>query len=238
MPFPCHNLPEMSLNTLGTLFFVFLTTALWCDAKAQNRNFLLQISLGVGNSGFQIEDVGEDEVKRIYYPVGGIHLQKRISPSWALDAFPNVDMSGNRRILETPIGQITEIRSTSAFLNLSLHPKYIPGRSFYVSLGPEISYLLWNYGSTYQGDERLSNIRETDFFNRTNLLISSSVGFSQKVGESRKNAPVQIDVFWHLEFRAKKGITNILNRDVFGNNASSTILSFELVTGISFASKR
>ncbi|MEO1437159.1 MAG: hypothetical protein AAFV80_16575, partial [Bacteroidota bacterium] len=110
--------------------------------------------------------------------------------------------------------------------------------SFYVSFGPELSYLLWNFGSTFSGAERQSNINETEFFNRTNLLVSASIGLSKKVGESRKKAPVQIDALWFLEFRGKQGITNILNADAFNDEVSSRILSFELVTGFSFASKK
>jgi hypothetical protein len=49
---------------------------------------------------------------------------------------------------------------------------------------------------------------------------------------------VQIDALWYLEFRVKKGLTNILNKDVFGDDESSTIFSLEIVTGISFASKK
>jgi len=67
--------------------------------------------------------------------------------------------------------------------------------------------------------------------------LSSSVGFSKKVEESRKNAPIQIDLLWYLELRMKKGVTNILKEDFFGDLTSS-ILSFELVTGISFSSKK
>lgn len=208
------------------------------EVKAQNKNFIVSLALGAGNSGFKIENEGEDELKRIFYPTGGLQIQKRINSNWAINIYPNVGMSGNRRLLKTPVGNITEVKSTSSFVNLGLHPKYYLNNDVYFSLGPEISYLLWNYGSTYKEDERQSNIKETEFFNRTNLLASSAIGLSKKVEESRKNAPVKIDALWYLELRIKKGITNILNKDVFGDNVSSTILSFELVTGISFASKK
>ena len=107
------------------------------------------------------------------------------------------------------------IKSTSAFINLAVHPKYFFNKGLFLSVGPEVSYLIWNYGSTYNKDERLSNIKETKYFNRTNLLISSSIGVSTKIGESRKKAPIQIDALWYLELRIKKGLTNILNSDYF-----------------------
>ena len=219
------------------LIICALTFCCTIKTKAQNRHFIVSVSLGLGNSGFNIENENEDELKRIYYPTGGLQIQKRINSKWAINIYPNVGMSGNRRILKNPVGVITEVKSTSAFVNLGLHPKYFLNESFYFSFGPEISYLLWNYGSTFNGDERQSYIKETELFNRTNLLVSSSIGLSKKVGESRKNAPVQIDALWYLEFRIKKGVTNILNKNVFGNGVSATILSFEIVTGISFASK-
>jgi len=199
---------------------------------------IVNLSLGAGNSGFKIESQTQDELKRIYYPTGGLQFQKRMSPKWAINFYPHVGLSGNTRVVNSPQTNITEVNSTSAFVNLSVHPKYYLNESIYFSFGPEVSYLLWNYGTSYIGDERQSRIEETEFFNRTNLLASASIGFSKKVGESRKNAPVQIDALWFLELRAKKGITNILNRDIFGEDLSSTILSFEIVTGISFASKK
>jgi len=228
----------MRNRIIGILIYFTFTFCLAINTQAQNRNFIVNLSLGAGNSGFQVENEGNDELKRIFYPLGGLQIQKRINSKWAINIYPNVGMSGNRRLLSTPIGNITELRSTSAFVNLGLHPKYYLNESLYLSLGPEISYLLWNYGSTFNGDDRLSNVKETEFFNRTNLLASSSIGLSKKVGESRKNAPVQIDALWYLEFRAKKGITNILDRNVFGDDVSSTIFSLEIVTGISFASKK
>ena len=146
-------------------------------------------------------------------------------------------MSGNRVELSMPITNITEVKSTSAFFSLAAHSKYFINKDFYFSVGPEVSYLMWNYGSTYIDDERQTYLKETEFFNRTNFLVSSSVGFSKKVEESRKNAPIQIDLLWYLELRMKKGVTNILKEDFFGDLTSS-ILSFELVTGISFSSKK
>ena len=226
-------------NYKWRLLLLFILSMFYAQeyAIAQNRNFIVSLSLGAGNSGFEIEDQGDDEIKRIYYPTGGIQVQKRINSKWAINIYPNVGMSGNRRILANPMGNITEIKSTSAFVNLSVHPKYHLNKTVYFSLGPEVSYLIWNYGSTYNDDERLSNVKETEFFNRTNLLVSSAIGISKKVGESRRDAPLQIDVLWHLELRIKKGITNILDSDFFEDDISSNILSFEVVTGISFASK-
>lgn len=219
---------------------LFILSSIFCIsdfAMAQNNNFITSIALGAGNSGFQIEEQTEGDAKRLFYPMGGIQIQKRIGPKWAIIFFPNVGMSGNRRTLTVPLENITEVKTTSAYVNLAIHPKYYLSQKFYVSLGPEISYLLWNYGSTYDGDTRLSNIEETRFFNRTNLVASSSLGFSTKVGESRKNAPIQIDALWFVELRAKQGITNILNKDFFAENLKSRISSIELVMGISFSSK-
>jgi len=221
-----------------SLVFCVLMLFFTVTAKSQNRNFIVNLSLGAGNSGFKVENDDEGKLRRIFYPTGGLQIQKRINPKWAINIYPNVGISGNKKTLNSPVGNITEVKSTSAFVNLAVHPKYYLNKSVYFSIGPEISYLLWNYGSTFNGDERLSNIKETNFFKRTNLLLSSSVGFSKKVEESRKKAPVQIDALWYLEFRTKKGLTNILNNDAFGGDAFSTILSFEIVTGISFASKK
>lgn len=227
------------INYIGKFgILVVLMICFTTQVNAQNKNFIVSLGLGAGNSGFKIDNKEDDELKRIFYPTGGIQIQKRINSNWAINIYPNVGMSGNKRRFKNPNSAITELRSTSAFVNLGLHPKYYLNDNVYFSLGPEFSYLLWNYGSTYVGDERQSNIKETDFFNRTNLLVSSSIGLSKKVDESRKNAPVQIDVLWFLEFRIKKGITNILNKDIFGDNISSRTLSFELVTGFSFASKK
>lgn len=207
-----------------------------CSLISQNRDFTVSIALGAGNSGFQINQPSMDKLSRIYYPMGGIHIQKSISEKFALNFFPNVGLSGIKRILAEPRGDFTESRSTSAFVNLAIHPKYFLSNGLYVSVGPELSYLLWNYGSIYNGEQRLSHLEETEYFSRVNLLLSASVGISTKISESRKNAPVEIDALWFLEFRTKKVLTNILKRNVFGNTSSS-ILSFELVTGISFASK-
>lgn len=230
---------EIIKNSFSEISIILaISFCLTISAEAQNKNFIVNLSLGVGNSGFKIEDEGADELRRIFYPTGGLQIQKRINSKWAINVYPNVGMSGNRRTLNIPVGNITEVRSTSAFFNLGLHPKYYMNESIYFSFGPEVAYLLWNSGSTFNGEERQSNIKETDAFNRTNLLASSSIGFTKKIGESRNHAPVQIDALWYLEFRVKKGITNILNRNVFGNNASSTIFSLEIVTGISLASKK
>ncbi len=217
--------------------FFLLTLCIATKTKSQNRNFLVSISLGIGNSRFNIENQSEEEIRRLFYPTGGLQIQKRINSKWAINFYPNVGMSGKRIILSKPVENITEIKSTSAFMNFSLCPKYYLKESIYLSLGPELSYLLWNYGSKYRGDKRISNIEETEFFNRINLLVSSSIGFSKKVTESRHNAPIQIDFLWFLELRAKKGITNILNKKKFGESVSSTVLAFEIVTGFSFASK-
>lgn len=219
------------------LTLMVIALCLTIHVEAQNRSIMFNLSLGVGNSGFEVEGEGEDEIRRIFYPTVGIQVQKRINSKWAMNIYPNVGMSGNRRILSTPMGNITEVRSTSAYVNLAIHPKYYLNEVIYFSLGPEFSYLMWNYGSTFNGDERQSNIKETQFFNRTNLLISSSIGLSKRIGESRRNAPIQIDALWFLEIRGKKGITNILDKEALGINVSSTISSLEIVTGISFASK-
>lgn len=206
------------------------------QAAAQNRNFIINIALGLGNSGFDIPDPSiTGEISRICYPVAGLQVQKRISDRWALNIFPHLGMSGNKRVLSNPIGSITELKSISAFFNLSVHPKYFFHRSFYTSVGPEVSYLLWNYGSTFNEEERLSNQKETDFFNRTNFLISSSIGYSKKIASSKKGTPIEIDALWFIELRLKKGITNILDSSIFSE--SSTISSIELVTGLSFSSK-
>lgn len=228
----------MRKSILTLLMLGSLTVCSLVDLEAQNRNFTVGISVGVGNSGFNVKPQEDGNFKRILYPTGGLQIQKRISDKWALNLYPNLGMSGNKRILDNPIGSINEVRSTSAFVNLALHPKYFLTESFYFSLGPEFSYLLWNYGSSYNNGERISNIKETDFFNRANFLISSSFGLSMKVAESRKGAPIAIDALWHLELRAKKGVTNILDKSTLGENTSATVLSFELVTGISFTSKK
>ncbi|MFK8102610.1 MAG: porin family protein [Saprospiraceae bacterium] len=225
---------------LQVLLLFLIAIAFSSQAVAQNRNFTTSLSLGIGSSGFDLEESVVGDAKRIFYPMGGIQFQKRLSPKWALTVFPNVGMSGNEREFTLSVGSLENqtIKSTSAFLNLAVHPKYFFNKLFYLSAGPELSYLLWNYGSAYNGDERIYNVKETNFFNRVNLLVSSSVGISMKVAESRKNAPVQIDALWYLEFRFKKGLTNILNQEALGTDKTTSIIAFELVTGISFASKK
>lgn len=219
------------------LLVILLTSIIYTqDCFSQNKNFAFNFAFGVGNSGFDIEEEGEDQVNRIYYTMGGLQFHKRLKNKWALQFFPNVGMSGNTRNLSAPIGGITRVKSTSAFINLAIHPKYFISSSTYVSLGPEISYLIWNYGSTFREDERISNRNETEFFNRTNFLLSSSIGWSTKVSESRKKSPVEIDLLWFIEMRLKKGLTNILSQDYFPSS-SSTTSTIELVTGFSFASK-
>jgi len=232
-----NNRSAMRNNALIITRLVCFIACISNNVNAQNKNFIVNFAIGAGNSGFKIEETGGDEVKRIFYPMGGIQIQKRINTKWALNLFPNVGMSGNDRILSNPINSITRIKTSSAFINFAVHPKYYFNETFYFSAGPELAYLLWNYGSAYNDENRLSHLEETKYFNRINLLVSSSLGISIKVGESRKKAPVQIDALWYLEFRIKKGITNILNKDFFGNEAKTSILSLELVTGISFASK-
>lgn len=217
------------------LLFILLSAS---HINAQNKNFFVGLSLGAGYSGFKTNNTGEDKLSYLFYPMGGILIQKRIKPKWAISIFPNLGMSGNIREFSTAIAGINKIKSTSAFINLAVHPKYYINKKVYVSAGPEIAYLIWNQGSAFIDDERISRMNETEYFNRVNLLVSSSIGFSLKVEESRKNAPIQIDALWYLEFRTKKGITNILNKDYFGNEYKSSILSFEIVTGISFSSKR
>lgn len=227
----------MNYKFLQVIFLMAIIFSFAVKNEAQNRNFITSVSYGFGNSGFKTNNQTDDELSRLNYLMGGIQIQKRINSKWAISFFPNVGNSGNKRKLNIPIGNITEVRSTSAFVNLSVHPKFFLNKSVYFSLGPEISYLIWNYGSTYSGEIRQSNRNETKFFNRTNLLVSSSIGFSKKVTESRKNAPIQIDGLWYLELRAKKGITNIIKEGFFDENISTTISSFEIVTGFSFASK-
>ncbi len=228
----------MKLHILVSLAFLGLTVLGEMEAIAQNNNFSLSLAVGAGNSGFSRENQNEDELKRIFYPTGGLQVHKRINTKWAINIYPNVGLSGNRRTLDIPAGNITEVRSTSAFLNLGLHPKYYFGESIYLSLGPEISYLLWNNASTYAGNDRQSSIRETELFNRTNLFVSAATGIAKKIGEARENAPLQMDAWWFLEFRAKHGITNILNDNFFGAGTSSTISAFEIVMGISFLTKK
>ena len=224
-----------ALKFFSLLCFLVFISASYC--KGQNKNFMVGISLGAGNSGFKIADEGTTDLQRIYYPMGGLYFQKRISKQWAIHVFPHVGMSGNNGILENPQNNITKVSSRSAFVNLAVHPKYFFSEKTYLSFGPELSYLLWNYGSTYNGDTRLTHLEETRFFNRLNFLASSAIGFSTKVEESRKNAPIQIDALWFIELRLKKGLTNILSKEYFGNDVHSAIFSIELATGISFASK-
>ncbi len=227
---------KIRLRILLLIFIgIFVSTA----TSAQNRNFITSLSLGFGYSGFDLEKNAIGDAQPIFYPMGGIQLQKRLSPKWALTVFPNVGMSGNTKSVDLSLAPIRRVKSTSAFVNLAVHPKYYLNKLFYISAGPELSYLLWNYGSAFNEEERqIYNVEETDFFKRVNLLVSSSLGFSTKVAESRKNAPVQIDALWYLEFRFKRGISNILDPDFFGNDQSTGIIAFELVTGISFASKK
>lgn len=226
----------MKFRALIVVILSFIICTLG-NLKAQNNDFFISIALGAGNSGFDSFGSEEDEVSNIYYPVAGIQLQKRLNPKWALNIFLNIGMSGNKRDLNQPIGSATRIKSTSAFVSLALHPKYYFNKSFYASFGPEISYLIWSRGSAYNEDELITKNDETQFFHRTSLLVSSSLGISRKVGQSRKNAPVQIDALWFLEFRMKKGVTNILNIDPSIVEISSSILAFELVMGISFSSQ-
>ena len=233
MFFTIRCTPSLLKNLLCLAFFC----AIACCGSAQNRNFITGFSLGVGNSGFDISEEGDDQVKRIFYPTAGLHFQKRVNNKLAVQLYPNVGMSGNQRSLSTPQNNITKISTKSAFVNLAILGKYYVTPKVYASLGPEVSYLLWNFGSTYNGDTRLTNLKETRFFNRTNLLISSSIGYGTKIDESRKNAPIQIEAFWFIELRFKKSITNILSSEFFTEDTKSTILSFELVTGFSFASK-
>ena len=227
----------MTSNVSIIMILFLLTIGSINQLKAQNRNFMVNLSIGAGNSGFNTAEPLDDKIKSIYYPIAGVQIQKRIHSKWALNVFPNVGMSGNKRIFSNPVGNVTEVRSTSAFVNLALHPKYYINDVLYLSLGPEVSCLLWNRGSTYNGSERQTRINETRFFNRIGILASSSIGISKKIETSRKNAPIQIDALGYLEFRLKKGLTNILNRDFFSDELSSTILSFEIVVGFSFSSQ-
>ena len=224
-----NKLIAICLVSIGLIQFSF----------GQNRNFHVNLALGVGLSGFEIEDTGTDELKRLFYPMTGLQFQKRINPKWAINIFPNVGMSGMTRTLSDPIANnITQVKTKSAFINLAIHSKYYINDNFYFCFGPEIGYLIWNYGSAFSDDRRLYNRKETDNFNRVNLLLSSSLGFSKKIEESRKDAPVQIDVLLFLELRFKKGITNIINNDLIEQDFSTSINSIELVTGFSFGSKK
>jgi hypothetical protein len=228
----------MRVGLINFFVLVLLSNFSATKLKAQNGDFLVSISLGVGNSGFKIMNVNEDKVKWIYYPTGGLQIQKRLSPKWAINFYPNVWASGNQRVFKTPSLNLTSVKSLSSFISLGIHGKYFLNKSIYCSLGPELSYLIRNHGSTYNGEYRMTNKNETQYFNRLNFLLSSSIGISQKIEESRKNAPIQINVLWYIEFRLRKGISNILNEEYFGKDSYSSALAFEVVTGFSFASKR
>ncbi len=217
------------------LYFI-LACIVTCGLNGQNRNNAFGFSLGVGNSGFEMEEIGADKVESLYYPSVGISYQRKLDDRWAASFSLTTGMSGNKRFLETPVFGVTSVQSKSAFINLPIHVKYYSKRNIYISLGSEASFLIWNYGSTYNGDQQIRNVKETDQFKRTNFFVSTSIGYSIKMGESRKNAPVQVDVFLFVELRYKQGINNILQEEFFGD-IDSRISAFELVMGFLLGSK-
>jgi len=205
-------------------------------AKAQVPNSQGGLSLGIGSGGFNVE-AGEDDVSNIFYPTIGLFYQRRLSDRWSLHLHPNVSLAGNKRIFNQQQNGITEVRSTSGFVNLAVQPKYHPSGGLYVSTGPELAYLLWNYGSSYRGEQRLNRNNETEFFNRLALNAIASVGYSFKVGESRKNAPWQTDVFWFVELRVKKGLTGLLKESMVSSDDNISLFGVEFQTGFSFGKK-
>ncbi|MBK7697487.1 MAG: hypothetical protein IPJ39_01565 [Saprospiraceae bacterium] len=104
-------------------------------------------------------------------------------------------------------------------------------------MGPEYSYLIRNIERTFIHDVQFSIVNETKYFNRNNLLISSAIGCSFKVDQTAKRSPIQFDALWYLEFRFKRGLTNMLKKNELFNDVGSKLLAFELVTGVSFSSK-
>lgn len=216
---------------------VFALTISLNNIYGQTNNTLFGFGFGVGNSGFLADESPENNVRNIYYLTANFHFQKRISEKWAINLFPNAGLSGHKMEVNLPFSKATTATSISYLINLAIQPKYHFKKNFYVSLGPEYSYLIRNIERTFIHDVQLSSINETEYFNRNNLLISSALGCSFKVDLTAKRSPIQFDVLWYLEFRFKRGLTNMLKKNELFNEVGSKLLAFELVTGVSFSSK-
>ena len=204
----------------------------------QNNNTMFGFGIGGGNSGFISDENPENAVNKLYYMTAGLFFQKRISDRWAINVFPNVGLSGHKTELMSSTNSSTSAKSITYLLNVAVHPKYFINKNLYVSVGPEYSYVLRNIGQTSNKEDVFSIVNETKYFNRNNLLISSAIGYSFKVDQTAKRSPIQFDALWYLEFRFKRGLTNMLKRTELLSDVSSKLLAFELVTGVSFSSKK
>ncbi|MEL6972639.1 MAG: hypothetical protein AAFO02_20915, partial [Bacteroidota bacterium] len=88
----------MNLNILALSLLFGPILLCGVEAAAQNSNFSISLALGAGNSGFSQDNQNKDGLKRIFYPTGGLQVQKRINTKWAINIYPNVGLSGNRRM--------------------------------------------------------------------------------------------------------------------------------------------
>ncbi|HMT53588.1 MAG TPA: hypothetical protein PKD16_11335 [Saprospiraceae bacterium] len=217
---------------------VFAMTISISHIYGQNNNTMFGLGFGVGNSGFLADESPENNVRNIYYLTANFHFQKRISEKWAINFLPNVGLSGHKTELESSANSATSAKSITYLLNVAVHPKYFIKKNLYVSVGPEYSHVLRNIGQTYNKEDVFSIVNETKYFNRNNLLISSAIGCSFKVDQTVKRSPIQFDVLWYFEFRFKRGLTNMLKKNELFNDVGSKLLAFELVTGVSFSSKK
>ena len=216
---------------------VFALTISLNNIYGQNNNTMFGFGIGGGNSGFISDENPENAVRKLYYMTGGLFFQKKMNDKWAINMFPNVGLSGHRMEANGNFGKATTVTSISYLINVAIQPKYHFKNNFYVSLGPEYSYIIRNIRFTFIHDVQLSSINETEYFNRNNLLISSALGCSFKVDLTAKRSPIQFDALWYLEFRFKRGLTNMLKKNELFNDVGSKLLAFELVTGVSFSSK-
>jgi len=217
---------------------VFALTISLNNIYGQNNNIMFGLGFGVGNSGFLSDESPENEVSKLYYMTGGLFFQKRLGDRWAINFLPNVGLSGHKTELESSANSATSAKSITYLLNVAVHPKYFIKKNLYVSVGPEYSHVLRNIGQTYNKEDVFSIVNETKYFNRNNLLISSAIGCSFKVDQTAKRSPIQFDALWYLEFRFKRGLTNMLKKNELFNDVGSKLLAFELVTGVSFSSKK
>ncbi len=179
---------------------------------------------------------GNDEVTKLIRPVSGIRFQKKISDKWAITLIPNVSLMGNIRNYNTLLS-ITKAKSESALVNIDIKPMYYFSDRFYISAGPSVSYLIWSRGTAYKDEMVIRSRSEINHFNRWNVFATASLGFSDKLTHSRKNAPIQIDVLWFVELRSSYGLTNILKEEILNITGSQSYSLIALVTGFNFGAR-
>ncbi len=213
-------------NYILLFTFLFLLVNYSC---AQNRDYVLSLVLGAGQSGVNNTTAGVDRVSRIFYPTGGIQLQTKLNKSWAINIYPGLSMSGNVRELSQPLFGISKADSKSAFLNLGIHGKYYTPSNVYFSFGPEISYLLWSFTRTFSGETLISNENQTEFLNRSGFHLSAAIGYSKPFGSKRKDTKLNFDPLWFIELRGRQSLTNLLP----DSQTATRFSAIEIVTGIS-----